>query len=63
MRSSLFFLILCGWCQRRAQISLSAGEAPALVTSNLMVEGLTLLLGLKLIWITAVDPLHLSGAS
>jgi hypothetical protein len=33
------------------------------VSSNLLVEGLMLLLGLKLLWITLLDPLRLSASA
>jgi len=53
---------LCSWSQLRGGRRLRADVSPALVSSDLMVEGLTLLLGLKLFWITAIDPLHLSAS-
>lgn len=63
LRASLFLAVLCGWSQRRGHRRLQRGVAPELVSSDLMVEGLMLLLGLKLLWITAIDPLHLSTAA
>lgn len=63
LRSALFLTVLCGFSQWRGRINLGRGLDPALVTSNLLVEGLILLLGLKLLWITLVDPLQLSGAA
>jgi hypothetical protein len=62
LRSAIFLAILCGWSQWRGGITLNRGVSPALVSSNLLVEGLMLLLGLKLLWITLLDPLRL-GAS
>ena len=61
LRASVFLAILCAFCQRRGLIQLGQGLDPALVSSNLLVEGLMLLLGLKLVWITALDPLRLGG--
>jgi hypothetical protein len=63
LRAGLFLLVLCGWSQIRGRRRLQAGVAPALVSSDLMVEGLMLLLGLKLLWITAIDPLVLSASA
>lgn len=62
LRSAIFLAILCGWSQWRGGSTLNRGVSPALVSSNLLVEGLMLLLGLKLLWITLLDPLRL-GAS
>ena len=61
LRASLFLAILCLWSEWRGIRTLSGGLAPALVSSNLLVEGLLLLMALKLIWITAIDPLRLSA--
>lgn len=63
LRSALFLAILCGWSQWRGEITLRRGLPPVLVSSNLLVEGLVLLLGLKLLWITALDPLYLSPSA
>ena len=63
MRASVFLGVLCGWSQLRGHRRLQRNIAPVLVSSDLMVEGLMLLLGLKLLWITAIDPLRLSAAS
>ncbi len=63
LRSAVFLAILCGWSQWRGVMQIKRGAAPALVSSNLLVEGLMLLLGLKLLWITALDPLRLSGSA
>ena len=63
LRAGLFLAVLCAWCQRRGQSKRKRGQAPALVSSNLLLEGLILLLGLKLLWITAIDPLRLSTAA
>jgi hypothetical protein len=60
LRSAIFLSILCSWSQWRGGIQLHRGVPPALVSSNLQVEGLTLLLGLKLLWIIVLDPLLLS---
>lgn len=60
LRCAVFLAILCGWSQWRGVKQIRRGEATALVSSNLLIEGLMLLLGLKLLWITALDPLHLS---
>jgi hypothetical protein len=63
LRSALFLAILCGWSQWRGGLNIRRGLPPALISSNLLVEGLMLLLGLKLLWITALDPLRLSTSA
>lgn len=62
LRSALFLAVLCAWSQLRGGQRLRRAGEPAQVSSDLLVEGLVLLLGLKLLWITAIDPLRL-GAS
>jgi hypothetical protein len=62
LRAAVFLLILCAFSQWRGRLRLGQGQNPALVSSNLLVEGLMLLLGLKLVWILALDPLQLGGA-
>jgi hypothetical protein len=62
LRCAVFLAILCGWSQWRGMKQSKRGAAAALVSSNLLVEGLVLLLGLKLLWITALDPLRLSSS-
>lgn len=63
LRSALFLMLLCGFCQWRGRVNLCLGLDPALVSSNLLVEGVMLLLGLKLVWITLLDPLRLGGSA
>jgi hypothetical protein len=63
LRAAFFLAVLCGWSQIRGGRRLRRDLAPALVSSDLMVEGLIVLLGLKLLWITAIDPLRLSAAA
>lgn len=63
LRAVFFLMILCAFSQWRGQLKLGQGLDPALVSSNLLVEGLMLLLGLKLIWITALDPLQFGSAA
>jgi len=63
LRAAFFLAVLCGWSQLRGQRRLQRNVAPTLVSSDLMVEGLMLLLGLKLLWITAIDPLRLSASA
>jgi hypothetical protein len=62
LRCAVFLAILCGWSQWRGEKQIKRGAAAALVSSNVLVEGLVLLLGLKLLWITALDPLRLSSS-
>lgn len=60
LRAGVFLAAICSWTQTRALRAQRRGIGPELQVSNLLVEGLLLLLLLKLIWILAVDPLHLS---
>lgn len=62
LRSAVFLVVLCAWSQWRGRVLRGRGQDAALVSSNLLVEGLTLLLGIKLLWITVLDPLHLNLA-
>jgi hypothetical protein len=62
-RAAFFLVMLCAWSQLRGRRRLQRGVAPALVSSDLMVEGLMLLLGLKLLWIIAIDPLRLTTSA
>lgn len=63
LRSAFFLAVLCGWSQIRAHRHLLRNVAPARVSSDLLVEGLLLLLGLKLFWIVAIDPLHITASA
>lgn len=63
LRASVFLVILCAFSQWRGHHEIGRGLPPALVSSNLLVEGLMLLLGLKLVWIIALDPLKLGGVA
>lgn len=63
LRAAFFLAALCGWSAWRGRRRLRRDVDPALVSSDLMVEGLMLLLGLKLLWITTIDPLRLSTSA
>lgn len=63
LRCAVFLAILCSCSQWRGVKQIKRGSAAALVGSNLLVEGLMLLLVLKLLWITILDPLHLSSSA
>ena len=63
LRAACFLAVLCAWSQLRSRRRLHRGVPPALVSSDLMVEGLMLLLGLKLVWILAIDPLRLAASA
>jgi hypothetical protein len=60
LRSAVFLAVLCSWCQWRGRRQLRRGLSATLVSSDLMVEGLMLLFGLKLVWVMVIDPLRLS---
>ena len=62
LRAGVFLGLLCGWCQWRATRGLTSGKAPGRLVSNQLAEGLVLLLAAKLLWISVVDPLHLTSS-
>ena len=47
----------------RGYQELQRDRHPALMVSNLLMEGLMVLFALKLLWITVLDPINLGGAS
>ena len=57
VRSGVFLSCICAWCQWRALTALRSGRSGALIVSNLLVEGLTLALALKLVWVLVVNTL------
>lgn len=59
LRAGLFLAALCGWSQWRAARGLRRGTPASVLVSNLLVEGLMVLLALKLLWVTVLDPLQL----
>jgi hypothetical protein len=63
LRAAFFLAVLCAWSQIRGRRRLQRDVAPALVSSDLMVEGLMVLLSLKLFWIVAIDPLRLTASA
>lgn len=62
VRAGVFLGLLCGWCQWRTQVGIRAGKDAARLVSDQLAEGLVLLLTVKLIWISLIDPLHLTAA-
>lgn len=62
VRAGVFLGLLCGWCQWRTQVGIHAGKDAARLVSDQLAEGLVLLLTVKLIWISLIDPLHLTAA-
>lgn len=63
LRCGLFLGAICGWCQWRGFQAMRHGKEAALLVSNLQVEGLMVLFSLKLLWIAAIDPIHLNGGA
>lgn len=57
VRSGVFLGCICAWCQWRALTALESGRSQALIVSNLLIEGLTLALALKLVWVLAFNAL------
>lgn len=60
LRAGVFLAAVCGWSQWRSQHNRRLGRDPGRLVSDQVAEGLVLLLSLKLLWITLIDPLHLS---
>ena len=60
LRSAVFLAVVCSWCQWQGRRLLKRGVSATLVSSDLTIEGLMLLLGLKLVWVLAIDPLRVS---
>ena len=63
LRCSFFLACICGWSQWRGYQELKRNRHPALMVSNLLMEGLMVLFALKLLWITVLDPINLEVAS
>lgn len=60
-RAGVFLGLLCAWCQWRTARGIAKGKGAGRLVSDQLAEGLVLLLGLKLIWISVIDPLHLTA--
>ena len=60
LRAGVFLGLLCAWCQWRTVRAIASGKEAGRLVSDQLAEGLVLLLALKLIWITLIDPLHLT---
>ena len=63
LRAAIFLAGCCGWTLWRSRHHAAAERNRDLLSSNLLVEGLMLLMGLKLVWIMAVEPLRLSASA
>lgn len=61
LRAGVFLAAMCGWSQWRVARGLRRGTPASVLVSNLLVEGLVLLLALKLIWVIALDPLRINS--
>jgi hypothetical protein len=61
-RAALFLASICGWTIWRPRAGHASMRHRELLTSNLLVEGLMVLMGLKLTWIMVVEPLRLSAS-
>ena len=62
LRAGVFLGLLCAWCQWRTACGLASGKDAGHLVSDQLAEGLVLLLALKLIWITLIDPFHLTAS-
>lgn len=63
LRCSFFLAGICAWSQWRGYQELKRQRHPALMVSNLLIEGLMVLFALKLLWITVLDPIRLQASS
>lgn len=61
IRAGVFLGLLCAWCQWRTARGIAKGKGAGRLVSDQLAEGLVLLLGLKLIWISVIAPLHLTA--
>lgn len=61
LRGGVFLAAMCGWSQWRVARGLRRGIPASVLVSNLLVEGLMVLLALKLIWVIALDPLRINS--
>lgn len=61
LRAGVFLGLLCAWCQWRTARGMTSGKEAGSLISDQLAEGLVLLLALKLIWISVIDPLHLTA--
>ena len=59
LRSAGFLAALCAWCQWRAQGPMRQGHRKTFIVSNLLMEGLMIGIGLKLIWFLVAQILPL----
>lgn len=55
LRSAGFLAALCAWCQWRSEGPLRQGHRKTYIVSNLLMEGLMIGIGLKLIWFLAAQ--------
>jgi len=62
LRAGVFLGLLCAWCQWRTARGIASGKEAGRLVSDQLAEGLLLLLVLKLIWISVIDPLHLTAS-
>jgi tetrahydromethanopterin S-methyltransferase subunit G len=62
LRAGVFLALVCVWSQGRLALGLRRERDPGLLVSDQLAEGLVLLLLLKLLWITVVDPLNLTAS-
>lgn len=63
LRAALFLAGIAGWTLWRSRHRKPAEHSGGLLTSNLLVEGLMVLMSLKLAWIMAIEPLRLSAGA
>jgi hypothetical protein len=62
LRAGVFVAAICGWSQWRCRLAMKKGREFARLASDQLGEGFILLLALKLLWISLIDPLHLSAS-
>jgi hypothetical protein len=62
LRAGVFLGLVCFWSQWRMALGLRLERDPGLLVSDQLAEGLVLLLLMKLVWITVLDPLTLTAS-
>jgi hypothetical protein len=61
-RAALFLAGICAWTHRRTGARQRPRPGRELLASNLLVEGLMVLMSLKIAWIMVLEPLRLSAS-
>ncbi len=63
VRAGVFLAMVCLWSQWRMAQGLRRQRDAGLLVSDQLAEGLILLLAMKMLWITLVDPLYFASSA